>query len=809
MIFDLSSLGAHQNEGLEACISGFQRHDRLQVHMACGTGKTRLGQAVAYELESCVTLLLFPSLPLTSQTLESWIQEGGISHQDILCVCSDPSVVDQDEDDHVLSVPIAVTTDPTDVGEFFRGRNAGQATYIFCTYHSLPSLALGLPDWLEIDLCVFDEAHRVVGAVDKSFTYGLNNHVDLRISKRLFLTATPRLIATEQGHEDQVYSMSDESVFGPVAYHLSLHEAIERGIICDYQIIVSLQDESIIAQEGIETDEQDLVFKAASLLQTMEKVHANKAFTFHQRISYSKRFNEALKVVAHHRDKELSAWHVDGAMTEGERHHILRLFSDVPTGVVSCSRCLSEGTNVPVTDLVAFMDPRGSDTDIIQTLGRALRKAPGKTMGFVLIPLKLVVGQTVEQILNSSAMRHIWRVLGSVAELDERFVNQLRKIRREVPPSQWSEAPLQMLEKISIQASREVTEETYRSLRFQLVDRLTSRWESSYGELIRYSEVHGHARVPKRYTTPTGFRLGAWCAVQRMLFKASVLDADRKSELLKLGFDFDPKQTSWDEAMDALLAYHCENGRANPPQSYETPCGFSLGAWCDEQRKAYKAKKLSADRVAALEEIEFSFSPSEEAWNSNFEKLRDYKQRFGTLDLINLTEVDRKLLHSWIENQRKRRIPVDRREKLESIGVKFSSKSDQAWEAGFAHLESYLNENAGEHPSLNFRTPSGFALGNWVSNQRQAFAAGKMPEIRRLRLQKIEFVFNVEEAAFEKGLEQLLLYKAEHGHCRVPSAHVSPSGYKLGAWCGNIRSRATKSLGDEKKKRLQTIGFLE
>lgn len=810
MQFSLSLLGSHQEEALACCLNDFSGHDRLQVHMACGTGKTRLGQAVAQALGTTVTLLLFPSLPLIAQTLESWIEEGQIRTQDILCVCSDPSVAEQEDDDHISYVPITVSTDPGEVREFFRLRARGQETFIFCTYHSLPSLAQGLPDWLQIDLCIFDEAHRVVGSVEKNFSFGLSNHPTLNIQKRLFMTATPRLLlSADDESTDQYISMSDETVFGPVSYRLSLQEAIERGIICDYQVIVSLQDDTILEGEDPSSGEKELVFKAASLLQTMEKVGARKAFTFHRRISLSHRFSQVLGQVAGHRDVELNAWHVDGKMTEGERHAILKSFSETNVGVVSCARCLSEGTNVPVTDLVAYMDARSSETDIIQTLGRALRKAPGKLMGYVLIPLRLVPGLSAEEILASSSMRHIWRVLGSIAELDDRFVRQLQQIRRDLPEAQWSSAPVQLLEKVSIQASEKVTEEVYQSLRFHLVDRLTSPWETSFGELVRYKHTHGNVNVSKRYQSPNGIRLGAWCASQRVLAKANILDPERRKELESIGFDFNPFQSTWDEFLAELKLYQETQGDTQVPQGYVTPDGIRLGDWCAEQRKAYRSGKLSTQREGSLRELGFSFDPLADSWNQNYQQLKALYVAYGSLDMATLSAAESRTLVKWLENQRKRCADPEKRKLLEAIGVAFTSKTDQAWDDAFEKLRHHLKANRGDHPNLGFKTEDGFALGTWVSNQRQAFAKGKLSESRVARLVAIGFVFNVEEAAFEKGMAELALYRELYGHCEVPKSYVAASGYRLGNWCANLRAKGAARLDASRVDRLRTIGFFK
>nr|EIU2718324.1 DEAD/DEAH box helicase family protein [Pseudomonas aeruginosa]EIU2863521.1 DEAD/DEAH box helicase family protein [Pseudomonas aeruginosa] len=212
MHFDLNSLAEHQHEGLHSTLQVYTSADRAQVHMACGTGKTRLGQAVAFATEADRVLVLLPSLSLISQTMAAWIALGDLPLDRVLCVCSDPSVaMSEDEDVGVVDLPVEVSTSTETIAAHVQ-RSAGGPLYVFCTYHSVPALAAGLPVGFRFDLGVFDEAHRTAGFVDAGFTFALHDHRTLKIAKRLFLTATPKHLPETARAGFDVYSMCNEGV---------------------------------------------------------------------------------------------------------------------------------------------------------------------------------------------------------------------------------------------------------------------------------------------------------------------------------------------------------------------------------------------------------------------------------------------------------------------------------------------------------------------------------------------------------------------------------------------------------------------
>lgn len=201
------------------------------------------------------------------------------------------------------------------------------------------------------------------------------------------------------------YSMTNEGIFGPVASELSYSAAVAAGIICDFRVIISVEeanDEQLA--EPLDDEEHRYAVHPQELLRAMADVGARKAFTFYLRISQSKCFATALREAVGAGD--FWARHIDGSFPSWQRTRLLHQYGRAPRTALSCTRCLGEGVDVPDTDLVAFMHRPESHVDIVQALGRAVRKAPGKLYGYVLIPrrLKRSSGESLIQAVARSDM---------------------------------------------------------------------------------------------------------------------------------------------------------------------------------------------------------------------------------------------------------------------------------------------------------------------------------------------------------------------------------------------------------------------
>lgn len=408
----------HQDKIISDVINGFDNYDRGKLLAACGTGKTLTALWIKEKLKATITLFVAPNLALIKQTLEAWMPQAEKPFT-YLCVCSDKTVaLDEKEDDFTTDlsyIDVPVTTDPERIREFIH-LSSSKDKVIFSTYQSLDAIVFAMENLPEFsfDIAFFDESHRTAGNKDSEmFVYGMND-VYIPCKKRLFMTATerfvnPRIVGRAKQLNYEVFSMDNEEQYGPTFSSLSFRDAIEQNIISDYKIVLCCMNESEltrIVQENQIIDLGDrkvdaqVLFKQVLLSKTINDIGINKIISYHVNIASAKEFitpNNGVtlsNVVSDLSDAgvepcDVYSGHINGTMSAGIRKEIFDEFIKTPYGVISNARCLTEGVDVPIIDAVYFADPKNSIVDIIQAVGRSLRKDKTKPdkVSYIIIPV--------------------------------------------------------------------------------------------------------------------------------------------------------------------------------------------------------------------------------------------------------------------------------------------------------------------------------------------------------------------------------------------------------------------------------------
>lgn len=655
-------LGDHQVEAVELGCKALNEDSRAQVIMACGTGKTLVGYTIAANLNAKKILILVPSLALISQTMLAWASFGNDQTEKTICVCSD---VDFSEDSTIdypqENIKVETTTDREIISNFIE-RNSLECV-LFCTYHSSLLLSESLPPGFKFDLAVFDEAHRTAGHADKSFSLLLKNHKNVAIDKRLFLTATPKQILIEENDNSKYFSMDDEEVYGKVAYQLSLREAIERGIICDYEILVSVMPTDS-APDQMRDDNYLPSINAIELEKAMYAVNAKKAFTFHSRVSEAAIFSQVTNSIG----GNIKAFHVNGKMPRNEREQQLKEFIKHDTSVISNAKCLSEGVDLPAVDMVGLMSPRDSAIDIVQIIGRALRKASGKTTGYIFLPIRLTINDNEElsQAISRTNMDHVWRVIKSLSDQDEEISLQFSAARREyinkgvIGNYDW-------FSKIQIQAPEEIKDHFRRLLEIQVVKRFTESWTVNFEQLKIYIDKSG--KYPK-----TSSGLGRWLTFQRAQYNRNELKQDRILKFKEAGISFKPLEDAWDSGFKELLRYKFEHGNLDVPDKFITKSGFKLGQWVGVCRY----RPLTMRRKIKLTSIGFVFKKLDTRWEQGFNLVKKYLEEHGHHSINNnkTTNDQHNNVAVWIQTQKRKfksgTMSAYRIQRLSEIGIYFT-----------------------------------------------------------------------------------------------------------------------------------------
>src|SRR5262249_14277797 len=271
------------------------------------------------------------------------------------------------------------------------------------------------------------------------------------------------------------------------------------------------------------------------------------------RVKRAKEFSEDIIQVAawlneeHRPSSNLWAEHVSGEMPAIARQQKLTRLKNIgknEIGLLSNAKCLSEGVDVPALDGVAFIDPRRSEIDIIQSVGRAIRLSEYKTMGTILIPVFIDQTGDAKAALEASDFKPIWDVLEALKSHDDKLSDELDQLRIELGAKTKRSVGANDLTKIVFDLPTSVSEEFAQSLRAYLVAQTTESWMFWYGLLKAFVKEHGHCRVPQGYKTNDGYRLGGWVREQRANKDTMGLDRRQRLEALP-GWSWDAWLDKW------------------------------------------------------------------------------------------------------------------------------------------------------------------------------------------------------------------------------------------------------------------------
>ncbi|WP_278402893.1 DEAD/DEAH box helicase [Megamonas rupellensis] len=511
----------HQRKAIALAHEYFKTKERGKFIMACGTGKTYTALNVVEQETNKNGFILFlvPSIALLSQTLKSWLNDTtGIIYP--VCICSDTSSSkvkskNSDSDDtSTIDLPFPATTNVDTAiyqikQRFIQQSKTGGMVIIFSTYQSIdvvhkiqqhllsntneindnnifqsanntPFVKIEDKSKYIFDMIVCDEAHRTTGikikGTDDSAFVKVHDNKFLQAKHRLYMTATPRIYTEEakkkarQGYAE-LCSMDDIEKYGEEIYRIGFSEAVEKGLLSDYKVVVlTIGEDQIpasiqnaIADKGTEisTDSASKLIgciNALSKRMTLDSLdlkevdpgfmHTALAFCSNIKTSkaisnifnnYANDYYDSLSKEERVKTVNISAKHVDGSMNAIEREEKLQWLKNTNTTNTDCHiltnvRCLSEGVDVPSLDAIIFLSSRNSQVDVVQSVGRVMRRPPAnstydKKYGYIIIPV--VVPPNVEPELaleESKDFSTVWSVLNALRAHDDRFDAKINKI---------------------------------------------------------------------------------------------------------------------------------------------------------------------------------------------------------------------------------------------------------------------------------------------------------------------------------------------------------------------------------------------
>ncbi|WP_327722350.1 Helicase associated domain protein [Streptomyces sp. NBC_00490] len=796
---------------------------RTQVIAATGSGKSLIGAESARRLSARRVLVVVPTLDLLTQMAGAWRRAGRSGA--MIGVCSLRAEESQG---------LPCTTDPDELVAWMEGL---ETVTVFATYASVGlrilqrAHAAGLKVW---SLMVVDEAHRTSGDGLRPWA-AVHDQAQLPAERRLYMTATPRVWEAEGERPRLVASMEDgSSQFGPVAYKLTLSDAIGRGIVAPYQVLcLDIRDPDLymaLSSPDIGSDAvrgARLAAVQTGLMRAAVQERFRRVLSFHSRVSEAEAMAAAVPVTARRLAegdpdvyppaRQVWADWLYGEHAPGHRRQVLDEFaSDFLGGpafegedvraelrVLSSVRVLGEGVDTAECDAVLFADARGSMVDIVQMVGRALRLHPGRgKLATLIVPVFLGPDEDPDEMLTSDAYNSLSKIVGALRAHDAVTIEALADPR--VRSGSWvsEEDGGDLIEDGDEEDGQEedlvpavgaaaagvlrFTEERdpaalAQFVRLRVIDPERAYWLRGIEAATRWLRETGSSelRVPYTYVTPDdwpgigGHPLGVWVADQRRYYAAGTLEAKRVTTLENLGMVWSVHASAWDAGLAVARDYAAVHGHCLPGASVVWGGdGFPLGTWMKNQRAAARKTRENAARRA---NGETGISYAGELSESRMEALNEIDPGWAPEGWeIGWQRCYRLLLAHVQAGGALPAGPGDVVVQGEDLGVWIAGQV-AGWDR-LVPVQQYLLETIGVDPEQG-------------------------PELRPVRKSQDEL--------WERNMTAARQFHAREGHLRVPRQHredVDGELLGLGSFVANARRRAAK-LSTERREALNALGM--
>jgi superfamily II DNA or RNA helicase len=445
----------YQDDALHDIVEGFESEDRGKLIAACGIGKTLIALWVAEARNDKKIIFIAPNLHLIRQTLKEWSLQASDDFR-FLAVCSDTTAANElDELSGAAQVSdIPTTTDAGVIRDFLASGSEGERQIIFSTYQSLPVVAEAVESIGEFsfDLAFFDEAHKTAGSnLETGFSIGLDDEL-FPCKKRLFMTATermfrPRAIEKAEKAGVELFSMDQKEKYGIAFHSISFREAIEKEIICPYEIVIAAVSakelESTLSSHGYVKDDGDdtsepiettPLIAAITIGKAIDELGVGKLVSFHSSVKAAKSLTEQ-PLLGYSSSKLLDhAFHVNGAMSPASRAQNISLFEMSDYSLLTNARCLIEGVDIPLIDGICFADPKTSLIDIVQAVGRALRKPWGEgpeKVAKIILPV-VVDDESIDADLAGDHFAGVFNVIQALRDQDTALAEVIDEMNLQV-----------------------------------------------------------------------------------------------------------------------------------------------------------------------------------------------------------------------------------------------------------------------------------------------------------------------------------------------------------------------------------------
>ncbi len=821
----------HQVEAIESALNHFKTNNLGQMIHACGTGKTLTSLWIKEALKPKNTIVYVPSLSLLKQILEEWTKHKSSSFS-IKCVCSEQSIsgTAQELDESILDITelgVPVTTNHREIAEFLKSTYKDKI--IFSTYQSalVVNEAVKLLPQFSFDFGVFDEAHRTASKKENLFAKCLSTPV----KKKLFMTATPKLYAPHlqsRAKEENILlcSMDDSLIYGKPFHEIKFGQAIKLNLLSDYKIkIITVTNDEIkelidrrfyIDLLGKEITADELA-KVWALLKSFNET--NHVISFHSRIHGAKEFQslveKTIELFKNNKTEteDVKTYHISGEYPTYQRSKILSEFIAQKKSLVTNARCLTEGVDVPAIDGVYFVDPKQNIIDIVQAVGRAIRKKPTK-YGYIIIPVFIKDEADIEKIIESSAFRQVWDVVEAMKDQDARLshiIEELQELKgkkrfgslksRDQAEERASKADLGNIFDLSdsILPKNINLLEFVEQISVKTLDVVGQSWDEKFGEYKAFKEKYNY-EPSQNSKVELERSIQKWAGHQRTAYNKNKLSQDKIDKLNSISFIWNQFEQSWEKSFKEYKEFK-EKYNREPNGNSEDESENSLAGWISQQRIKYNVNKLSKEKIERLNSIGFTWDVHEFSWSETFNGYQEFKGKYNREPLGTSKVQSEKLFAQWAGDQRKRykinKLSKDRIKKLNSLNFIWNF-SEKSWGQSFKEYKEF-KEKYNREPNGNSEDESEQLIASWISNQRTRYKINKLSKERENKLDSIGFVWDTKGDLWEKSFKEYKEFKEKYNR--------EPSGSSR-SWAYMQRQKyGTHEISKERVERLNSINF--
>lgn len=642
---------------------------------------------------------------------------------------------------------------------------------------------------------------------------------------RLFFTATPKIHRSRErrAHRRTVASMDNPDLYGRQVFTLPTREAIDRGILSPFRVaVIAVADSTVaaaikdlrlirLANGHQDSARADHVAAAIALTQAARDYQLSSVLAFHNTIAASQDFattfthtHALLRGRGLDDNRTATITHIDGSSPLRERkaaaEDILGHHHPDRWNIVTNARCITEGIDIPALDAVFFAEPRSSDVDVAQAVGRAIRKNPHHDRP-ALIVLALTVDDTLdaESVINISQFKKARLVLTALQTHDPTITADLTRLHRTIADPLNQDRPVIETDLVDLVVPTDLptalAEMFLRAFSIHTVETLTQQFEENFAALVAYTEEHGHASPPQQYYTTSELPLGQWVSGQRRAYQRNRMPASRIQRFEGLpGWAWDARDARWETALAQLTAYAETHGHSYPPRTTHK----FLNHWVLTQRRPETRDRMPEVRRKRLEDLPgWTWAPRRTpVWETNFDALAAYSAKRGHASPpVDYVTDDGIALGQWVRElrrpTRRAKLAADRHDRLESLpGWSWTYDPRRTWEESFALLADFAAEHGHAAPPKTTRHRD-HPIGEWVAEQRHKHSQGRLDAARAARLETLPgWAWTASDVRWETNFAALAAYATHHGHIDPPPTLQSDNGSVVADWVRTVRRAA-------------------